>query len=153
MSEILLIEDNPADILLTKEAFKECLNEHNITAFKDGIEALKYLRRKGEYSESKIPDLVLLDLNLPKKDGRELLAEIKADNSMNFIPVIILSTSRNEKDIKTSYELKANCYICKPVELDSFINIILSIEKFWLKTVSLPGMKNSNKNLFNFRFI
>ena len=138
MSEILLIEDNPADILLTKEAFKECLHKHNITAFKDGTEALKYLRRKGEYSNSKIPDLVLLDLNLPKKDGRELLAEIKSDNSMSCIPVIIMSTSRNEKDIKTSYELKANCYICKPVELDSFINIILSIEKFWLKTVSLP---------------
>ena len=138
MSEILLIEDNPADILLTREAFKECLHKHNITAFKDGTEALKYLRRKGEYSNSKIPDLVLLDLNLPKKDGRELLAEIKSDNSMSCIPVIIMSTSRNEKDIKTSYELKANCYICKPVELDSFINIILSIEKFWLKTVSLP---------------
>jgi two-component system, chemotaxis family, response regulator Rcp1 len=138
MSEILLIEDNPADILLTREAFKECLYKHNITAFKDGTEALKYLRRIGEYSNSKIPDLVLLDLNLPKKDGRELLAEIKSDNSMSCIPVIIMSTSRNEKDIKTSYELKANCYICKPVELDSFINIIQSIEKFWLKTVSLP---------------
>jgi chemotaxis family two-component system response regulator Rcp1 len=138
MSEILLIEDNPADILLTKEAFKECRYEHNITAFKDGIEALKYLRRKGQYTNSKVPDLVLLDLNLPKKDGRELLAEIKSDSTMNSIPVIVLSTSRNENDIKTSYELKANCYICKPVELDSFINIILSIEKFWLKTVSLP---------------
>jgi chemotaxis family two-component system response regulator Rcp1 len=138
MSEILLIEDNPADILLTKEAFKECLHKHNITAFKDVIEALKYLKRKGEYSKSKTPDIVLLDLNLPKKDGRELLAEIKSDNTMNSIPVIVLSTSRNEKDIMTSYELKANCYICKPVELDSFINIILSIEKFWLKTVSLP---------------
>ena len=138
MAEILLIEDNPADILLTKEAFKECLHEHKITAFKDGSEAMKYLRRNGEYSDSKIPDLVLLDLNLPKKDGRELLAEIKSDKNINPIPVIILSTSKNERDIQTSYELKANCYICKPVELDSFINIILSIEKFWLKTVSLP---------------
>jgi chemotaxis family two-component system response regulator Rcp1 len=138
MSEILLIEDNPADIVLTKEAFKECRYKHNITAFKDGIEALKYLKREGEYSNSKTPDLVLLDLNLPKKDGRELLAEIKSDDSINFIPVIVLSTSRNETDIKTSYDLKANCYICKPVELESFINIILSIERFWLKTVTLP---------------
>jgi CheY-like chemotaxis protein len=138
MAEILLIEDNPADILLTKEAFKECLHEHKITAFKDGSEAMKYLRRNGEYSDSKIPDLVLLDLNLPKKDGRELLAEIKSDKNINPIPVIILSTSKNERDIQTSYELKANCYICKPVELDSFISIILSIEKFWLKTVRLP---------------
>ena len=138
MAEILLIEDNPADILLTKEAFKECLHEHKITAFKDGSEAMKYLRRNGEYSDSKIPDLVLLDLNLPKNDGRELLAEIKSDKNINPIPVIILSTSKNERDIQTSYELKANCYICKPVELDSFISIILSIEKFWLKTVRLP---------------
>jgi len=138
MAEILLIEDNPADILLTKEAFKECLYEHNITAFKDGCEAMKYLRRNGEYSGSKIPDLVLLDLNLPKKDGRELLAEIKSDKDISNIPVIILSTSKNDRDIQASYELKANCYICKPVELDSFISIILSIEKFWLKTVRLP---------------
>ena len=138
MAEILLIEDNPADILLTKEAFKECLHEHNITAFKDGSEAMKYLRRKGEYSGSRIPDLVLLDLNLPKKDGRELLAEIKSDKDICTIPVIILSTSKNDRDIQASYELKANCYICKPVELDSFISIILSIEKFWLKTVRLP---------------
>lgn len=138
MAEILLIEDNPADILLTKEAFKECIHEHNITAFKDGTEAMNYLRRKGEYSDSKIPDLVLLDLNLPKKDGRELLAEIKSDRNIKPVPVIILSTSKNERDIQASYELKANCYICKPVELDSFINIILSIEKFWLKTVRLP---------------
>lgn len=138
MAEILLIEDNPADILLTKEAFKECLHEHNITAFKDGSEAMKYLRRKGEYSGSRIPDLVLLDLNLPKMDGRELLAEIKSDKDICTIPVIILSTSKNDRDIQASYELKANCYICKPVELDSFISIILSIEKFWLKTVRLP---------------
>jgi CheY-like chemotaxis protein len=138
MAEILLIEDNPADILLTIEAFKECSQKHNITAIKDGSEALQYLRRENKYSDVRIPDIVLLDLNLPKKDGRELLAEIKSDKSTKLIPVIILSTSKNERDIATSYELKANCYICKPVELESFIDIIISVEKFWLNTVRLP---------------
>lgn len=141
MAEIMLIEDNPGDIVLTIEAFKECSTHHTITPFKDGVEALKFLRREGKYSEAKMPDLILLDLNIPKKDGRELLAEIKSDNSLKIIPIIILSTSKNEKDIVTSYELKANCYICKPVELDSFINIILEIERFWLKTVKLPDFK------------
>jgi chemotaxis family two-component system response regulator Rcp1 len=139
MAEILLIEDNPGDIVLTKEAFKECSHSHNITAFKDGIEAMKYLRKEEKYREAGIPDLILLDLNLPKKDGRELLAEIKSDPDLKIIPVIILSTSKNERDILTSYELKANCYICKPVELENFINIILEIEQFWFKTVRLPG--------------
>jgi len=141
MAEIMLIEDNPGDIVLTIEAFKECSTPHTITAFKDGVEALKFLRREGKYSEAKMPDLILLDLNIPKKDGRELLAEIKSDNGLKIIPIIVLSTSKNEKDIVTSYELKANCYICKPVELDSFINIILEIERFWLKTVKLPDYK------------
>lgn len=138
MAEILLIEDNPGDIILTKEAFKECSHSHNITAFSDGIEAMKYLRKLENYENIVIPDLILLDLNLPKKDGRELLAEIKADPVLRIIPVIILSTSKNERDILTSYELKANCYICKPLELESFINIILEIERFWFKTVRLP---------------
>jgi two-component system response regulator len=138
MAEVLLIEDNPGDIILTKEAFKECRSKHNITAVKDGIEAIKYLKRIDEYAKSKIPDIILLDLNIPRKDGREVLAEIKSDRNLRLIPVIILSTSLNDRDIFTSYELKANCYIAKPVELDDFIRIISSIEKFWLKTVKLP---------------
>jgi len=141
MAEILLIEDNPGDIVLTKEAFKECSHSHNITAFKDGLEAMKYLRKEEKYNEAGIPDLILLDLNLPKKDGRELLAEIKSDPELKIIPIIILSTSKNERDILTSYELKANCYICKPVELENFIDIILEIERFWFKTVRLPENK------------
>lgn len=138
MAEILLIEDNQADILLTEEAFKECSSSHKITSFKDGFEAMKFLRKEANYNKALVPDLILLDLNLPRKDGRELLAEIKADPVLRAIPVIVLSTSKSEKDILNSYELKANCYICKPVELDSFFNIILEIEQFWLKTARLP---------------
>jgi CheY-like chemotaxis protein len=138
MAEVLLIEDNPGDVILTMEAFKECSQKHNICAVKDGIEAIKYLRRIDEFANKKVPDIILLDLNIPKKDGREVLAEIKSDKKLRLIPVIILSTSLNDRDIFTSYELKANCYISKPVELDDFIKIITSIEKFWLKTVKLP---------------
>ena len=139
MSEILLIEDNPADILLTVEAFKECKQKHHIVAIKDGTEAMEYL---GNPANRK-PDLILLDLNLPKKDGRELLAEMKSDQNLRMIPVIILSTSRSEKDILTSYELRANCYICKPLELDNFIEVVMSLEQFWLNTVRLPDHKKN----------
>lgn len=138
MANILLIEDNPGDILLTKEAFSECNEIHNIDCVKDGIEALKYLRKQGEYKDATTPDLILLDLNLPKKDGREVLEEIKEDSVLKSIPVIILSTSKNETDIHRTYELKANCYISKPVELDNFFNIILELERFWFNTVKLP---------------
>lgn len=138
MAQILLIEDNPGDILLTIEAFKECTECHKIDSVEDGIEALKYLRKQGKYSNSPDPDIILLDLNLPKMDGREVLAEIKSDLNLRTIPVIILSTSRNSEDILTSYALKANCYITKPVELDNFIKIINSIDNFWLKTAKLP---------------
>jgi len=147
MADILLIEDNPGDVLLTIEAFKECKNCHKINTVKDGVEALLYLRKQGKYSNSTNPDIILLDLNLPKKDGREVLAEIKSDDELKYIPVIILSTSRNTEDILTSYELKANCYITKPLELDKFIKIIASIDKFWLNTVKLP--KNVKKVPFD----
>jgi CheY-like chemotaxis protein len=136
MAEILLVEDNPADIVLTKEAFKECSNGHNITSVKDGIEAIKFLTKKDHYHNSPTPDIILLDLNLPKKDGRQVLSEIKKDANLQQIPVIILSTSRNENDIYASYELKANCYISKPVELDVFFQIIASINNFWLKQLA-----------------
>ncbi len=138
MAEILLIEDNPGDILLTLEAFKECGQKHNISSVKDGVEALKYLQKENTYSNSVTPDIILLDLNLPKKDGRQVLEEIKKDEKLKKIPVIILSTSKNENDIIKSYELNANCYIAKPVELEHFINIISEIEKFWFNTVKLP---------------
>jgi chemotaxis family two-component system response regulator Rcp1 len=138
MAEILLIEDNPGDILLTIEAFKECRHRHEINTVNDGVQALQYLRRIGNYCNVPRPDIILLDLNLPKKDGREVLAEIKNDENLRGIPVIILSTSKSTVDITTSYELKANCYITKPVELDKFIKIITSIDTFWLKTASLP---------------
>ena len=138
MANILLVEDNPGDILLTKEAFNECSQNHNISFVKDGNEAMKYLRKSGEYSTVTTPDLILLDLNLPKKDGREVLEEIKKDEVLKSIPVIILSTSKNDKDIHRTYELKANCYISKPVELDTFFYIIAELNRFWLNTVELP---------------
>ena len=140
MAEILLVEDNPGDILLTIEAFKECEQKHNITPIKDGVEAVKYLKKQEKYKDAVTPDIILLDLNLPKKDGREVLNEIKADENLKKIPVIILSTSKNENDIIKSYDLNANCYISKPVELENFINIITEIEHFWFNTVKLPGI-------------
>ena len=140
MAEILLVEDNPGDILLTIEAFKECVQKHNITPIKDGVEAVKYLKKQEKYKDAVTPDIILLDLNLPKKDGREVLNEIKADENLKKIPVIILSTSKNENDIIKSYDLNANCYISKPVELENFINIITEIEHFWFNTVKLPGI-------------
>ena len=138
MANILLIEDNPGDVLLTKEAFKECPISHTIYTVKDGIEALNFLKKEGEFNGAERPDLILLDLNLPKKDGREVLAEIKKDDNLKGIPVIILSTSKNEIDIQKTYELKANCYISKPVELDSFFKIIAELNHFWFKISSLP---------------
>lgn len=136
MSEILLIEDNPGDIVLTKEAFKECGRNHNITALKDGEEALKYLRNDNDVINYIHPDIILLDLNLPKRDGREILSKIRSDYKFKDIPVIILSTSQNEEDVFTAYRLKANCYISKPIDLSHFFNIIESIDRFWLKTVT-----------------
>jgi chemotaxis family two-component system response regulator Rcp1 len=138
MAEILLIEDNSGDILLTLEAFKECGEQHSINAVKDGVEALKYLRNQDNYSNAPKPDLILLDLNLPRKDGREVLEEIKNDDELKLIPVIVLSTSKNELDIHKCYELGVNCYISKPVELDSFIENIITIEKFWMQTAKKP---------------
>jgi CheY-like chemotaxis protein len=138
MAEILLIEDNPGDVLLTREAFKECGHNHSIFAVKDGIEGLRYLKKEGIYSNAATPDLVLLDLNLPRKDGRELLKDIKENDELKTIPVIILSTSKNEVDIEKCYELNVNCYITKPVELDNFIEVIRSVEKYWMQTAKLP---------------
>ena len=142
MADILLIEDNPADVMLTIEAFKECTEKHNVNTVKDGIEALKYLYNQEEYINALRPDLILLDLNLPRKDGREVLSVIKSDELLSDIPVLILSTSKNEKDIIHCYKLKANSYITKPVDLNQFITILKSIEKFWFSVVQLPKYVN-----------
>lgn len=137
--EILLIEDNPGDARLTLEAFKEGRVLNNITVISDGVDALAYLRRQGlKYSEAVQPDLILLDLNLPKKDGREVLAEIKADEHLKTIPVVVLTTSAAEEDVARAYGSHANCYITKPVELDRFLDVVHSIDSFWLSLVKLP---------------
>lgn len=136
--QILLVEDNPGDVGLTIEALKEATVLNKLTVVKDGIEALSLLRRQGQHAHAARPDLILLDLNLPKKDGREVLAEIKADDNLKRIPVIILTTSQNEQDVVKSYNLHANCYITKPLDLDQFIKVVKSIEDFWLGIVVLP---------------
>jgi CheY-like chemotaxis protein len=137
--EILLVEDNPGDIRLTKEALKEAKVLNTLTVVQDGVEALTCLRRQGQYANARRPDLILLDLNLPKKDGREVLAEIKNDEALKFIPVVILTTSQDEQDVLKSYGLHANCYITKPVELEQFITVVKAIEDFWLGIVVLPS--------------
>lgn len=136
--EILLVEDNPADVRLTQEALKETKVFNNLSVVADGEQALDYLNRRGPYAEATRPDLILLDLNLPKKDGREVLAEIKADERLRRIPVVILTTSEAEQDILRTYNLYANCYITKPVDLDQFITVVKSVENFWLSIVKLP---------------
>jgi chemotaxis family two-component system response regulator Rcp1 len=136
--EVLLVEDNPGDVRLTKEALKEAKVRNNLHVVEDGVAALRFLRREGEYNSAPRPDLILLDLNLPKKDGREVLEEIKADNALKTIPVVVLTTSHAEEDIVRSYNLHANCYVTKPVDLDQFIRIVKSIEDFWLTIVRLP---------------
>ncbi|GMV49915.1 MAG: Response regulator rcp1 [Nitrospirae bacterium] len=136
--EILLVEDNPGDVRLTQEALREAKVINNLTIAKDGMEALAYLRRQGPYAHAPRPHLILLDLNLPKRDGREVLAEIKADESLKRIPVVVLTTSQDEQDILKSYNLHANCYVTKPVDLDQFIRVVRSIEDFWLGIVVLP---------------
>ena len=136
--EILLIEDNPGDVRLTVEALKEAKVINNLTVLKDGVEALAFLRREGPYAAAKRPHLILLDLNLPRKDGREVLAHIKADETLKRIPVVVLTTSEDEQDVLRSYNLHANCYVTKPVDLDRFIKVVRSIEDFWLGIVVLP---------------
>lgn len=136
--EILLVEDNPGDIRLTREGLKEGRIFNNLSVVEDGVAAMAFLRREGEYADAPHPDLILLDLNLPKKDGREVLKEIKSDPKLRRIPVVILTTSRAEEDIKGTYNQHANCYITKPVNFDQFVNVVKSIEDFWLTIVRLP---------------
>ncbi|MCI0506656.1 MAG: response regulator [Gammaproteobacteria bacterium] len=136
--EILLVEDNPADVRLTREALKEAKVRNQLYVVEDGVAAMEFLMRKGKYADVPRPDLILLDLNLPKKDGREVLQEIKQDPSLKRIPVVVLTTSQAEEDIVRTYNLHANCYVTKPVDLDQFITIVKSIEDFWLTIVKLP---------------
>jgi CheY-like chemotaxis protein len=137
--EILLIEDNPGDARLTEEALKEGKVRNNLHMVRDGVEAMAFLRREGKYKEVPRPDLVLLDINLPRKDGREVLAEMKEHPDLMLIPVVVLTTSEAEQDVVRTYELRANCYITKPVDLEKFITIVRSIEDFWLTIVRLPS--------------
>lgn len=135
---ILLIEDNPGDILLTLEAFKEVRLKNTVTVLKDGEEALLYLRRQGQYRDARMPDIVLLDINLPKVDGKEVLAAIKHDDSLKTIPVVMLTTSDSEKDVMDAYCNHANCYITKPVDFGKFMEVVKALENFWITIVKLP---------------
>lgn len=137
--EILLVEDSPADVRLTREALRDGKVLNHISTVPDGIEAMAYLRREGTYHDAIRPDLILLDLNMPRMDGREVLEQIKQDPDLKRIPVVILTTSQAEEDILKSYNLHANCYISKPVDLDQFIAVVKSIEDFWLTIVHLPN--------------
>jgi CheY-like chemotaxis protein len=137
--EILLVEDNPADVLLTQEAFSESKIPHKLWCVVDGEEALRFLRQTDEHKDAPRPDVVLLDLNLPKKDGREILAEMKDDPSLRQIPVIVLTTSEAEQDIFRAYKLHANCYLTKPIDVNEFMGKIHSMEDFWLSIVRLPS--------------
>jgi chemotaxis family two-component system response regulator Rcp1 len=136
---IFLVEDNQADIRLIKEALKTSLVPHEIITARDGVDAMAYLRQEGQYLDAPRPDIILLDLNLPKKDGREVLAEIKADPNLKRIPVVVLTTSRNEDDIFHSYDLHVNCYITKSRNLTQLFQIVKGIEEFWLSIATLPS--------------
>ena len=136
--EILLVEDNAGDVRLTREALREGKVYNNLHWAKDGVEALEFLKREGKHADAPRPDIILLDLNLPKKDGREVLAVIKGDDRLKQIPVVVLTTSKAEEDVLRSYALHANCYITKPVDLDKFILVVKSIDRFWLTVVTLP---------------
>jgi two-component system, chemotaxis family, response regulator Rcp1 len=136
---VLLVEDSPGDIRLTQEALKDAKIHINLQVVRDGEQAMSFLMREGEFANAPRPDLILLDLNLPKKDGREVLKEIKESLTLKIIPVVILTTSASEADILRSYSLHANCYITKPVSLDGFLTVVKSIDNFWMSVVKLPG--------------
>jgi chemotaxis family two-component system response regulator Rcp1 len=136
--EVLLVEDSPGDVRLTREAFKDAKVHINLHVASDGAEAMDFLNHVGKYADVPRPDLILLDLNLPKKDGREVLEELKESTLLRSIPIVILTTSASEEDILKSYMLHANCYITKPVDLDGFLKVVKSIDSFWLSIVKLP---------------
>lgn len=136
--QLLLVEDNPSDVRLTREALKDGEVALNLNVARDGVEAMDFLRKRGSFHSAPDPDLILLDLNLPRKNGGEVLSEIKSDPILKRIPVLVMTTSRADQDINRAYSLNANCYITKPMDLDEFLRIVRSIEEFWLKTVTLP---------------
>ncbi|HHP7244702.1 MAG TPA: response regulator [Elainellaceae cyanobacterium] len=136
--EILLVEDSPGDVRLTQEVLQEAKVLNHLYVVQDGVEAMAFLRHEGKFTTAPKPDLILLDLNLPKKDGREVLMDIKSDDTLRRIPVVVLTTSQAEEDILKTYELHGNCYITKPVDLSQFIRVVRSIEDFWLSIVELP---------------
>ncbi len=144
--EILLVEDSPSDVKLTLTILDQAKMANRVSHVEDGVEAMEFLNRQGKYTAAPRPDLILLDLNLPRKDGREVLAELKSDSDLATIPVVVLTTSKAEQDVLRSYELHANCYITKPVDFTSFLDVVQSIEKFWLAVVTLPGKMQTAKD-------
>lgn len=139
LTEILLVEDNPGDVRLTQEVLREGKILNHLSVVSDGVQAIEFLKKQGQFAHSPRPDLILLDLNLPRKDGWEVLAEIKSSPNLKRIPVVILTTSQAEEDILTAYDSYANCYIPKPIDLEQFIRVVRSIEEFWLSIVKLPS--------------
>jgi CheY-like chemotaxis protein len=137
--EVLLVEDDPGDTLMIREAFEDNKVRNRLTCLTDGVQAIDFLRRKGEHADAVRPDLILLDLNLPRKDGREVLAEIKSDSDLSTIPVVVLTTSQAEEDVLRSYELHANAYVTKPVDFERFIDVVRQIDDFFVTVVKLPG--------------
>jgi two-component system, chemotaxis family, response regulator Rcp1 len=144
--EILLVEDSPSDVKLTLTILAQAKMANRVSHVEDGVEAMEFLRRQGKHTDVSRPDLILLDLNLPRKDGREVLAEMKTDPNLATIPVVVLTTSKAEQDILRSYELHANCYVTKPVDFNSFLDVVQSIEKFWLAVVTLPAKNQTSKD-------
>ncbi|MBX7265121.1 response regulator [Micromonospora sp. Llam7] len=136
--EVLLVEDDPGDVLMTQEAFEEHKLRNRLNVVSDGAEALAYLRREGRYADAVLPDLILLDLNLPRRDGREVLEEIKRDEALRRIPVVVLTTSQADEDILRSYQLHANAYVAKPVDFEQFISVVRQIDEFFVSVVKLP---------------
>ncbi len=136
--EILLVEDSATDVMLAEEALEEAKMRNNLHVVKDGVEALAFLRKEGKYADVPRPDLMLLDLNMPRKDGREVLAEVKADDELKQIPVVVLTTSQAQEDVLKAYGLHANCYISKPVDFEQFANVVRAIDQFWFTVVTLP---------------